>query len=70
MEMGMKLMGMGRNAKAESRSRTPLLMTGRHCKINNFTRGLICDFDLIVNCDKFISDQKCMIVIAILVLAS
>ena len=29
-----------------------------HCKINDCICGLIYDFDLIVNCDKLISDQK------------
>jgi len=28
----------------------------KHCKINNFTCGLIYGFDLIVNCDKLVSD--------------
>jgi len=36
-----------------------LLITRRHCKINNFTCGQIYDFDVIVNCDK--SDQRHLI---------
>ena len=33
-----------------------ILMTGRYCKINKFTCGLIHNFDLIVNCDKLLSN--------------
>ena len=38
-------------------------MTGRHCKIKNFIYAyrLICDFDLIVNCDKMVSGQRRLI---------
>jgi len=33
-------------------------ITGRYYKIDNFICGLIYKFDLIVNCDKLITDQS------------
>jgi len=37
-------------------------MTGRHRKINSFNYGLVYEFDLIVNFDNVISDQRRLIV--------
>ena len=34
----------------------------KHCKIYNFTCGLIYGFDLIVNCDKLVSDLRRLVV--------